>query len=77
MVERIVRAFKEILTEVGKPKRTIKRGPFFLNNIPWCFFDGACLSREGICGCGIVINLTDQHSFQIQLGTSTCTNTRA
>ena len=33
--------------------------------------------KEGICGCGIAINLINQHTFQIQFAAGTGTNIRA
>jgi ribonuclease HI len=77
VVGRIVRAYKEIVEDVGKPLKLIKKGHVFHKLFPWCFFDGACQGRYRHCGGGIVINLSYQHVFHFHLGEGTRTNTRA
>ena len=75
MVGRVFRAYKEISNDVGKHVKGNKRGPVFYKKFPWWFFDGAC--KEGICGCGIILNISNNHAFHMQLGAWTGTNTRA
>lgn len=42
VVEKIVRAYREIVANVGKLLKFIKRYPNFHKNFPWCLFDGSC-----------------------------------
>lgn len=75
VVDRSIRAFKQIATDVGKPMKTVKRGPSLHSLFPWIFFYGECL--DGSCGCGIIIHVSDQHFFSINLAAGRVSNTRA
>lgn len=77
VVGRIVRSYREISTNVGKPVRRIKRGPNFHKKILWWLFYGACQDRKGNCGCGLILNLSNNHDFHLHLGARTSTNTQA
>lgn len=74
VIERSIRAFKELALDMGKPSNSLKRGPKFSSNHPWSFFDGTSL--DGVCGGGKVLFLFDHHYFSMQLGASRGTNTK-
>lgn len=63
VVERTLRANKELYSKPSKVSKIIKRSPTFINNTRWCLFDGVCKGKEWVCGSGIVVNATDQLSF--------------
>lgn len=73
-MDRSVRDFKEIAHELGNPMKFLKRGPSFHSHFPWSYFDGACL--EGVCSCGFIIFLSNQHFFSIKLEADRGTNIR-
>lgn len=56
----IIRAYREVVVDMGKKiKSKRKRAPFH-KDVPWCYFGGACQGIEGYCGCGIILNLFEQ-----------------
>ena len=71
VVDRIIKAYRELANDSSKTSKSLKRGPIFHPNSPWCLFHGSCH------GGRMILYFSNQHSLHIQLGAGTGTNTKA